>query len=80
MPFTVVSTPAENSERTSSGASSGAISPVSAAAWMPAPKPPGASRPRWHDSATQAMCGAASASASRRSSLSGPKELNTTVA
>ena len=66
MPLTVVSTPAENKERTRRGASSGVISPVSVAAWMPAPNPPGAKLPRWHDSATQAMCGAAFARASRR--------------
>ena len=75
MPFTVVSNPAVSNERTSSGASSWVISPASAAAWICAPNPPGAKFSRWHCSMTQATWGAASASAARRNSLSGPKAL-----
>ena len=42
MPLTVVSSPADSSERTSSGASAAVISPASTRAWMQAPNPPGA--------------------------------------
>ena len=49
---TVVSSPADSSERTSNGASAAVMLPESTWAWMQAPKPPGARFSRWHCSAT----------------------------
>ena len=77
MPLTVVSTPAVSTERTTCGVSSGVSSPVSAAAWMPAPKPSGARLSRFDCSNTQATASRASAMAFSNNALRGPKLLKT---
>ena len=62
---TVVSMPADNSERTSSEASSSVMSPVSQAAYMVYPKPPALSASRRHHAVIQGTTSSAQAIESR---------------
>ena len=77
MPTIVVSSPAESSERTNSGASSAVISPVSTAAQMIAPSPAGDSASRAHWALIQGTTFAASAMTASKCALRGPKALKT---
>ncbi len=71
----VVSRPAVRRERTSSGASSAVISPVSTAAQTVAPMPSGDSASRAHCALIQGTTFAASAMAASKCLLRGPKAL-----
>lgn len=75
-PVTVVSTPADSSDRTTSGACSGVRSPRSAAAQMSAPKPSAASASLAHCAFTQAESSPSRGSFSSSSALRGPNALN----
>ena len=76
-PLTVVSTPALNSERATIGASSAVNSPLSAAVWIAAPKPPGAKASRCICRCSQARTGSDSATAAAKNAFLGPNALNT---
>ena len=76
MPCTVVSTPAVSSERTTSGACAGVMSPRSDAAQIAAPNPSSASTSRAHCPATQPESSATRGAPFARSALSGPNALN----